>query len=218
MRNLFRYDNSVMQVLGKITDCICISLLWLIASLPVITLGASSTAMYYAINRCVRRGEGGIWGAFWKSFRENFKQATTLGLILTALYVVLFASCYSGYIMYAADKLPGFVFIFLVIVTCVITMWAEYLLPCLARFNNTITQTLRSCALIALMNIPASFLQVLILLASLLAILIYPLAIAVLPAACTLLNCHILEKIFVKYMSAEDREKEKMLEPQKGEK
>lgn len=216
MRNLFRYDNSVMQVLGKITDCICISLLWLIASLPVVTLGASSTAMYYAVNRCVRRGEGGIWGAFWKSFRENFKQATTLGLILTALYVVLFASCYSGYIMYTADKLPGFVFIFLVIVTCIVTMWAEYLLPCLARFNNTITQTLRSCALIALMNIPASVLQLVILAATALAVLIYPLAIVVVPAGGTLLNCYILERIFVKYMSAEDRKKEELIEPEKG--
>lgn len=116
----------------------------------------------------------------------------------------------------AADKLSGFVFIFLVIVTCIVTMWAEYLLPCLARFNNTITQTLHSCALIALMNIPASVLQLVILAATALAVLIYPLAIVVVPAGGTLLNCYILERIFVKYMSAEDRKKEELLEPEKG--
>ena len=61
MFSLFKYDSPLVQTCNKIVDCICLSILWLITSLPVITIGASTTALYYSMNKCVRRSEGNLW-------------------------------------------------------------------------------------------------------------------------------------------------------------
>lgn len=50
MFGLFKYDSPFVQICNKIVDCICLSVLWLVTSLPVLTIGASTTALYYAIN------------------------------------------------------------------------------------------------------------------------------------------------------------------------
>ena len=61
MKRLFDLDSPLIEALTKIGDCICLSALWLVFSLPVFTIGASSTALYSAVHHCLRRGEAGIW-------------------------------------------------------------------------------------------------------------------------------------------------------------
>lgn len=58
MRSVFDIDGPVMSGVIKIFDCICLSVLWLLFSLPIITIGASSTALYTAVHRYLRRGKG----------------------------------------------------------------------------------------------------------------------------------------------------------------
>ena len=45
MRGLFDLDSPLMNVLGKIFDCIMLSLCWISASLPIITMGAACGAL-----------------------------------------------------------------------------------------------------------------------------------------------------------------------------
>ena len=58
---LFDINNPVMRWIVKIFDCMCLSFLWVIASLPVFTIGASTTALFAAIHRYIRLEEGGLW-------------------------------------------------------------------------------------------------------------------------------------------------------------
>ena len=106
MFGLFNYDGPVVQTLNKVADGICLSVLWLISCLPLVTAGAATTALYYSVNKCIRHGEGHIWHEYWHSFLSNFKQATLLWLPLALLYGAIGASCYSCYLMCIAGNLP----------------------------------------------------------------------------------------------------------------
>ena len=75
-------DNVVMRAIGKIGDLICLNVLWLICCIPVITIGASTTALYTVMLRLVRNEEGYIFRGFFKAFKLNFKQSTIIWIIL----------------------------------------------------------------------------------------------------------------------------------------
>ena len=85
----FSYDSKFSQVLLKICYGCYLNLLWVVFSLPIITIGASTTALYYASFKIVREEEYRITSAFFRSFKENFKQATILWLILLLAGAVL---------------------------------------------------------------------------------------------------------------------------------
>lgn len=212
MTNIFRYDGFLSQTLNKMIDCICLSLLWLISSMPVVTIGASTTALYYTVNKCVRHSESGIWRAFWKSYRSNFKQATTLLLVLLPLYLVLASSCYSAYVMYLSGEGSKIVPIFLLIVAAIITMWGNFIFPYLARFNDPSKRILMNCIWIALFNILWAILVMVLLVVAILLVLSFPLGLFIVPAVYMLVSGYILEHVFRKYMSPEDLAKERGLD------
>ena len=47
MKNLFNPDNPIMNFIGKLLDCFFLNILWVITSIPIITAGAATTALYY---------------------------------------------------------------------------------------------------------------------------------------------------------------------------
>ena len=69
----FNLDSPVMQALGKMADLMWLNILTLIFCIPVVTVGASLTAMHYMALKIVRNEECYITKGFFKSFKENFK-------------------------------------------------------------------------------------------------------------------------------------------------
>ena len=91
MKKLFDIDNPVIAFLSRLADLIGLNFLFLICCLPVFTIGAAWTALYYVTVKMVRKEESYIWKDFFKSFRENFKQATLIWLI-NMLVLAIFAA------------------------------------------------------------------------------------------------------------------------------
>ena len=81
LAGLFNYDNPVWRFIGKLWDVLVVNILWIICSIPVVTAGASTTAMYYVTLKLARDEDGYTIRSFFKSFKENFKQATAIWLI-----------------------------------------------------------------------------------------------------------------------------------------
>lgn len=71
-RNFFNPESFVWKPFGYIADVLVLSLLWLVCSLPLITIGASTTALYDAVAHGFRRGEAVIYGRFWNTFKAEF--------------------------------------------------------------------------------------------------------------------------------------------------
>ena len=106
-RNIFGFDGSFINFCDKLFDVMALGFLWILCSLPIITIGASSTALYYAMVKCIKKGDGYIAKEFFRSFRMNLIPGTILiketdgkvGLFFICVYAItsiyiLAASCY----------------------------------------------------------------------------------------------------------------------------
>lgn len=82
MRDLCNTDKPLFAVLTKLTYSAYLNILWLVCSLPIVTIGASTTALFYVTLKMAEDRDDGLTRMFFKAFRENFKPATKLWLIL----------------------------------------------------------------------------------------------------------------------------------------
>ena len=78
MRSLFNLDGPVLQFINKITYSVYLNILWFICCIPIVTAGASTTALFYVTLKIVKNEEGNITKAFFRSFRANLKQGTKI--------------------------------------------------------------------------------------------------------------------------------------------
>ena len=112
MGHILDYDGKFINFLNKATDTLIATLLWLVCSIPIITIGASTTAFYSVMLKLVKDEESYITKSFFKAFKENFW--LILGVIgavlLTSIYIVLNTKTIGGVFQYA---LPLYVIIFL---------------------------------------------------------------------------------------------------------
>ena len=69
MGKFFNLDSPIMRVLATLADMCLLNLMTLIGCIPIVTAGASITAMHYVLLKMVRNKEGYIWKDFWKSFK-----------------------------------------------------------------------------------------------------------------------------------------------------
>lgn len=203
MRGIFNYDGWLMQGLSKIADAIALGVLWVVFSLPIITMGASTTALYYTVHKVFRKNNGTVWASFWHGFKSNFKQATVLFVIIAIVGTLVFFSLYYGYSMYLAGAIAGLFMILLGLFDVVVLSWMSYLLPYASRFNASTKEILKNSGAIAFMNLGKSILLVAILLISGFLALNIPFMLVLMPVMSTWVTSCILEKIFRKYMTPE---------------
>lgn len=209
MGELFNLDNKFFQGINKIVDCICLSFLWVLLCIPVVTAGAATTALYYTVNKVIRNNRSYIWKEFWHAFRTNFKQSTLVWLILIFIYAIMGIDCYIMFQYAKAGVSYGSLYIVFAVLMLIVTMWANYLFPYMARFENTLKAVLKNCVIMALLNLGKSVVLLVLFLAAFVVTYVFFPAIMILPAVYMLLANFILEKVFVKYMTPEDIEAEK---------
>jgi len=82
MKGLFRWDSPIMQKLALVGNLIVLNILWIVCSLPIITMGASTAALYHVIFQIQTKDEEAVLRPFFRGFVQNFKQATLLWLPL----------------------------------------------------------------------------------------------------------------------------------------
>ena len=96
MTRLFDYQNPVWRFMGRIADIFFLSLLWAVGSLPIITIGASTTALYYVTLKMAKNQDGYLLKAFWHSFQDNLKTSTGIWCMMLLVGGILGAA-YTGY-------------------------------------------------------------------------------------------------------------------------
>lgn len=204
MRRFFNYDNSILTKLGKTGDIIYLSALWALFSLPVFTMGASTTALYYAVNKALCNNRGYSWSEFIQSFKANFKQSTKIWLLVLGIYLLSVLDCFVIMQFFDLYDFSKVLFAFFVFFIPLITMWVLYLFPYVARFENTTKAIMKNSVLMAIANYPRTLLLFFLFLLSIVAFVFVPLALLFVPGIYMLLAKRILEPVFRKYMSPED--------------
>lgn len=204
MRNLFNYENGIMSTISSIADSLVLGILWVVCSLPVFTIGASSAAFYYAYNKCICQKTGYVFRTFFAGFKSNFKQATQIWLIVLCISLVLAADWYLLHLIENTPSLVPVIRTLLVAAMAVVIIWTLYLFPYLSHFENTNRIILKNCALIAVANIPQSILLLVLFFLLGVGFVSFPLLNLLIPAFYMFCANKILEKVFRKYMSPED--------------
>lgn len=152
MGKIFDMDSPFMRFLNRVADLLILNILVMICCIPIITVGAAFTAMHYVLLKIVRNEEGYLFKGFLKSFVRNFKQATLAWLLMLVVIVV-----YAGdsiIFNYSGVSFPKALVIAVVAVGIIALMIAVYIFPLLARFENTIRNTIKNAAILAFANLP----------------------------------------------------------------
>lgn len=200
MKQIFSLDSPIMIFLGKIADMVILNLLFVFCSIPIITAGASATALCYVTLKARDGYEGSVCRYFFKSFRQNFLQAT----LIWSFLMVMMAALGINYRFIRAMEGTGYqlmrIILFIgVIIWIMLTLYVFFLQ---ARFHNTVFQTLRNALALAVGNAPRCILATGNILAALLLTILtentfwYGLLIWLVIGFSTLakLNCYILCK------------------------
>ena len=146
-QDLFAPESPLMSGLGRLTMILVTAFLWTLTSLPVITVGASSSAVFYVMLKAQRGEEGNYIKDYFRAFRENFKQSTVCWLLLLALGLVFgFSAFYYDHL----DQWTTFLFGALIALTAVVLI---YVFPIISRFSNSLRNILMMALLLPFKNL-----------------------------------------------------------------
>ena len=150
---IFSYESRFSQLLLKLCYACCLNLLWFVCSIPVFTIGAATTALCYASLKIVRDEDSHVFALFFRSFRENFRQATVIWLILLGVGLFLGADVYILYHLRLSSAGAPAVLWTLVLAVVIAASVAYvivllYVFPLLASVSNTTPAMLKNAFLI----------------------------------------------------------------------
>lgn len=155
MNKWFNLDSPIMVGLARMADLVMLSALWFVCCLPVITIGASTTALYYVAMKIVRNEEDvKIAPAFFQGFKSNFKQATVMNIISLVLGAVFVADGYYWFFAQGSMATISFAIFFAMLIWLMCIMFYAY--PLQAQFYNTVKQTLINGAILSMRKFPTT--------------------------------------------------------------
>lgn len=157
MGRFFDLDSPLMSMLSKLADLIILNILVLICSIPIFTIGASMTALHYVLLKMVRNEEGYIIRSFFKSFKENFRQATIIWLILLVVIGVLIGDFLI--LRFSAIALPQWLHVVILAIAIILLFATVHLFPVLARFENSVMNTYRNSLFMGILALPKTVLM-----------------------------------------------------------
>ena len=187
-------ESRFTAVISALIDMVWAGFLWLLCSLPLLTVGASSTALYYVTVKCVRAERGNLTKSFFRCFRDNFRQGTALWLLMLLYVLAGVGDIYVlGRMGVGQDSALYHVSRFLLLPAPLLFPW---LFAFLSRFENTVGGTLKFSAYLAMRHLGATLLLAAETAAFLLIVWLIPPLLPLLPGAFCLLMSLSIEPVF----------------------
>lgn len=202
MDKLFDLDNPFFRFVAKLVDVVWLNIIWLLFSIPVVTIGASTTAMYSVTMKMARDKEGYVFQGFWKSFKENFKQATIIWIILLIIGTVLGTDLYFFY--HSTSKYAKFGMAVMIALSSLALCTTIYIFPLQAQFENRVKQTIKNAFIICVRHLPSTVLLLAIYAVAAFCLYIAAFLVVIFIFGLTaFITAFIYNKIFVRYIPDE---------------
>lgn len=203
-RNLFAPDSHLMVFMGKLTDCIFLSLFFVVCCFGVVTTGASIAALYDATFRSFRQKERHSWSRFSEVFRTNWKA----GIVPSILFLLCFAALLKGMIILWNGAVAGTVswllFSGVAFIAVVIVGILSVLFPMLSRFENSLGALLKNTVMLSLAHLPRVIALGVINSVSLFLCVRLVVPLFFLPSLAALISSLFIEPMFKPYMGEEE--------------
>jgi len=152
--NLFHPDNPVMRFLSRLFDLILLNLLFIFSCIPVVTIGAALSAMYQVLFKIIDKKDPYIFKGYVKAFKENFKPATLLWILIALIGICIRVALSAIYNMTGQGY--EFLQILVWILTFIVAAVAVYAFPLLSRYQCGIVQLLKNAFVLSITNIPVT--------------------------------------------------------------
>ena len=150
MSRLLDPEGPAMSFITRLVYSAYLNILWIVCCIPIVTAGASTTALYHMTLKMAKNEEGHLTSGFFQAFKENFRQSTVVWLILLALGILLGVD---GYVFFHMRFENAFwavetaVFIVLRVGYAIILLWV---FPIMARFENTAFRTIKNALMVGM--------------------------------------------------------------------
>lgn len=153
-KNLLNPENGLMIAMTQVTDCIFLSLFWLLCCFPVVTIGPASAALYDACYHGFRRGDKNSWQRFFRAFLRNLKA----GIPATLVYLAVFLGGGWGMIQLwngaVCGQVSWMLFAGAAFLALVVLGILSLMFPLLSRFETGVKQLLKNTLLLGVANLP----------------------------------------------------------------
>lgn len=202
MGNLFNIEGKVYRFLEKLANFMGASLLWTLFSLPIFTIGASTTALYWTVNQVIHKGKGGVWKTFWNTFKLNFKQSTGLWLVFLLACAFLIVDCYCSYVLCDVIPLLKWILVILILLILFLIMWSLYWFPYIAHIQDRNKAVLKNTLVMCVFHFLHSLSMLVAFGLCIWAFFTFslsPALLALLPAGYMYFACIILNRVFGNY-------------------
>ena len=147
--NFLKIDSPFMRFMGTVADLMILNVLTIICCIPVITAGASFTAMHYVLLKIARKEEGYILKSFFRSFKQNFLQATVIWLIM----LVVIAALFVDWRLTRMNRFPMVYVVLMYMAIGITYLVFLYVFPVLSHYSNTIRGTFKTAFIMSILGI-----------------------------------------------------------------
>ena len=182
MRKFFDLENPIILFLNRIADVVILSLLWFAFSLPMITIGNATYAMYRTFRKTVLTEEGSLLRTFWDEFRRDWRCGILLSAIYEVLLIVVLALILGGYTYYADAVWLGAAYLFVAVLSFVWLGMFLYDFFLLFGKKRRIKEHLSLSFILCLRHFPVTIIMIVALGAVVILAEIFPLFMMFLPA------------------------------------
>ena len=212
MGRFFSMDNKFFTFMSRVADLMMLNVVFLICCIPIVTIGASCTAMYYVTLKMARNEESYIIKGFFKSFKENFKQSTIIWLIMLVAGIILLMDFrITGQMKSTLTTVMRYG---LMVVAVVYAFVLSYIFPILSKFVNSIKNTFKNSLFMSIKHLPYTFLILIVAVVPAGATLMIPIVFAyglivwilIGFALIAFINSYFFVKIFDRYIPEETEE------------
>ena len=200
MGKLFHPDAFLWRWCSRILDIMVLSLFWLVCSLPLVTAGAASAALYDAAVHGIRQDEAGIYARFFRTFRRELRTAVPAALLWgAALAGLLWFGRLIGTVIQEPGPVLAAAAVFAALLAFVLGV-VSWMFPLLSRFEFSFAALNRTAVQFWIAHLPSSVLLALLLAGNAWICFRFLFPICFLPCTGTLLASVLVERAFQKHM------------------
>lgn len=162
----FSIDSKLWQLMTAFGEIMLLNICWIVASLPLVTIGAANTAMYTMMGRRLRDEGSGTIVPFFQAWWKNLKMSTLFWVCQ------VFISANLGLILFL--NLPLFLKILAAIFLVLVTMVFSLIYPQIARYRNGWFPYLRNAIILVVLKLGKVLLNLLVVLSPVIIFLLVP--------------------------------------------
>lgn len=204
MEKWFGLDSKFYKFGTLIGDLIILTLLWTICCLPIVTIGASTTALYYVTTRQLSDREGYVSKDFFKSFKQNFIEATAITILIGVIGAILYINIR---LLETNTTLNIILYLIQFVILYQLVIFTIYVFPILSRFDLKLGALIKTTIFMANRHLLTTITCAILLVATFIITFEYRIAVILCAGVYGILTSLMFMKLFRKYVPDMDRDK-----------